>query len=156
MDLWCWMWEHPWLIGGFALLVVTVWFGAVAIFFGDDDSVAALVGALLMATPLTIQFLTGNDDSLFGLLVLLPGAVWGGLVLHSWWWPVLCPLPTLGVAALSVWYEETRPPGQTGLDPMPELRLGVEGVMVFAGEAVLAALVIAGLAALGVALGRRL
>ena len=103
MELGEWIWEYAWWIGGFALLVMAVWFGAVTVFFGDDDSVAALIGSLVLAAPLTVQHLAGNDDSLFGLVVLLPGALVGGLVLHSWWWPVLCPLPALGVVTWVVW-----------------------------------------------------
>ncbi len=69
---------------------------------------------------------------------------------------MLCPLPALGVVTWVVWSDFSRPPRNRELNPMPEIRTSLAEVMAFAGWSLLGALVVAGLAAIGVALGRRL
>lgn len=140
---------------------------------------AALAAAVLLATGrIKSGFLWSLGSALFlatlliptllcacgGLLPVMPlGALVGGLALRSWWWPLLCPLPALGVVAWQLWPVLNPPPPWPGPLPpdraaavVPEHDGGLDReLMVFASEVLLAALVLVGLAALGVALGRR-
>ena len=104
---------------------------------------ASLVCALLLTPALMVQLgLAVADGPHWGLLMLLLGPVMGGLLLRSEWWPLLCPAPLMLLLMVAV----LGPQDETADSP-------AWGPMV--GPVLLGVLVLAGLAAMGVALGRR-